>query len=178
MCSGNAVHFHKNYDASGVPSFNFDWAQTLASINRYEQANPANAKTTVIIQYDACDVDKLLAFPVMVKYLAIVAEPSRSPRILAVERPRQARKHRGAPRSARRSRSVSPRSDGNTNAKAVLRQEMHPQIYPANAKVCKGNIMRSSLRCPAQANVGLPADRRQVALRWPSQGRRMMTTHH
>jgi hypothetical protein len=38
MCSGNAVHFHENYDAGGAPWFNFDRAEMLASINRLEQS--------------------------------------------------------------------------------------------------------------------------------------------
>ena len=32
ILSGDAVHFHENYEREGVPGFNFDRAQTLASI--------------------------------------------------------------------------------------------------------------------------------------------------
>ena len=62
LISGDAVHFRENYDAGGVPWFNFDRAQSLASIDRLKKI-AANAKATVIIQHDARDVDKLPAFP-------------------------------------------------------------------------------------------------------------------
>ena len=35
--SGDAVHFLENYDYEGVPGFNFDRAQTIASIQRIKQ---------------------------------------------------------------------------------------------------------------------------------------------
>ena len=62
LISGDAVHFRENYDTNGVPWFNFDRAQSLASIDRMKKI-AANAKATVIIQHDARDVDKLPAFP-------------------------------------------------------------------------------------------------------------------
>ena len=62
ILSGDAVHFRENYDSDGVPWFNFDRAQTLASIDRIKKI-AANLKATVIIQHDARDVDKLPAFP-------------------------------------------------------------------------------------------------------------------
>ena len=62
LISGDAVHFRENYDTGGVPWFNFDRAQSLASIDRLKKI-AANAKATVIIQHDARDVDKLPAFP-------------------------------------------------------------------------------------------------------------------
>jgi N-acyl homoserine lactone hydrolase len=63
---GDAIHFRENYDAFGVPVFNFDRAQTVASIERIKQI-AANLKGTVIIQHDARDVDKLPAFPAAAK---------------------------------------------------------------------------------------------------------------
>jgi N-acyl homoserine lactone hydrolase len=59
---GDAVHFHENYDNNGVPWFNHDRAQTLASIDRIKKL-AANQKATVIIQHDARDVSKLPAAP-------------------------------------------------------------------------------------------------------------------
>lgn len=66
MISGDAVHFHENYDTGGVPWFNFDRAQTLASIDRLKKL-AANAKAILIIQHDARDIDKLPAFPAAAK---------------------------------------------------------------------------------------------------------------
>jgi glyoxylase-like metal-dependent hydrolase (beta-lactamase superfamily II) len=62
ILTGDAAHFHENYDSDGVPWFNFDRAQTVASIERIKKI-AANLKATVIIQHDARDVDKLPAFP-------------------------------------------------------------------------------------------------------------------
>jgi len=66
ILSGDAVHFHENYDSDGVPWFNFDRAQTVASIERIKKIL-ANLKGTLIIQHDARDVDKLPAFPAFAK---------------------------------------------------------------------------------------------------------------
>jgi glyoxylase-like metal-dependent hydrolase (beta-lactamase superfamily II) len=66
MISGDAVHFRENYDSVGVPSFNFDRAQTVASIERIKKI-ASTLKATVIIQHDARDIDKLPAFPASAK---------------------------------------------------------------------------------------------------------------
>jgi glyoxylase-like metal-dependent hydrolase (beta-lactamase superfamily II) len=66
IITGDAVHFRENYDSDGVPSFNSDRAQTLASIERLKKI-AANFKATVIIQHDARDVGKLPAFPATAK---------------------------------------------------------------------------------------------------------------
>src|SRR5882757_1624173 len=58
IISGDAVHFRENYDTDGVPSFNYDRAQTVASIERIKKI-ASNLKATVIIQHDARDVEKL-----------------------------------------------------------------------------------------------------------------------
>ena len=60
IITGDAVHFRENYDTGGVPSFNYDHAQTVASIERLKKI-AANLKATVIIQHDARDVDKVPA---------------------------------------------------------------------------------------------------------------------
>ena len=66
-CSrGDPVHFRENYDNDGVPAFNFDRAQTLASLGRLKKI-AENLKATLIIQHDARDVDKLPAFPAAAK---------------------------------------------------------------------------------------------------------------
>jgi len=62
LLSGDLVHFRENYESNGVPSFNTDRAQTLASLDRFKKM-AANLKATVIIQHDARDIDKLPAFP-------------------------------------------------------------------------------------------------------------------
>jgi glyoxylase-like metal-dependent hydrolase (beta-lactamase superfamily II) len=59
---GDAVHFRENYDNEGVPGFNFDRAQTIASIHRIKGIEK-NIKATVIIQHDPRDIGKLPAFP-------------------------------------------------------------------------------------------------------------------
>jgi glyoxylase-like metal-dependent hydrolase (beta-lactamase superfamily II) len=59
---GDAAHFHENYDSNGVPGFNYDRAQTIASLERIKQ-NQKNLKATVIIQHDPRDIGKLPAFP-------------------------------------------------------------------------------------------------------------------
>jgi len=56
------VHFHENYASDGVPGFNYDRAQTVASIERLKQIEK-NLKATVIIQHDPRDIGKLPAFP-------------------------------------------------------------------------------------------------------------------
>jgi N-acyl homoserine lactone hydrolase len=60
--SGDLAHFRENYDTNGVPWFNFDRAQTLASLDRAKKI-VAVTKATVIIQHDARDIDKLPVFP-------------------------------------------------------------------------------------------------------------------
>jgi glyoxylase-like metal-dependent hydrolase (beta-lactamase superfamily II) len=66
ILSGDAVHFRENYDSSGVPWFNYDRAQTVASIERLKKI-ASNLKATVIIQHDARDIEKLPVFPAFAK---------------------------------------------------------------------------------------------------------------
>jgi N-acyl homoserine lactone hydrolase len=66
IVTGDAVHFRENWDSDGVPAFNFDRAQSVASIERLKKI-AANLKATVIIQHDARDVEKLPAFPTFAK---------------------------------------------------------------------------------------------------------------
>jgi glyoxylase-like metal-dependent hydrolase (beta-lactamase superfamily II) len=60
------VHFHENYQHDGVPGFNHDRAQTLASIQRIKQLEK-NLKATVVIQHDPRDIGRLPAFPAAAK---------------------------------------------------------------------------------------------------------------
>jgi len=66
ILSGDAIHFRENYDAFGVPTFNYDRAQTVASMERIKKI-AENTKAQVIIQHDARDVEKLPAFPASAK---------------------------------------------------------------------------------------------------------------
>jgi N-acyl homoserine lactone hydrolase len=66
LLSGDLIHFRENYDTNGVPAFNTDRSQTLASLDRVKKIAAAS-KATVIIQHDARDVDKLPAFPASAK---------------------------------------------------------------------------------------------------------------
>jgi N-acyl homoserine lactone hydrolase len=66
ILSGDAVHFRENYDSDGVPAFNYDRAQTVASIERIKKIS-SNLKATLIIQHDARDIDKLPVFPAFAK---------------------------------------------------------------------------------------------------------------
>jgi len=59
---GDAAHFHENYETNGVPTFNVNRADTIASIDRIKKIEKAH-HATVIIQHDARDVGKLPAFP-------------------------------------------------------------------------------------------------------------------
>ena len=60
--SGDLMHFRENYDTNGVPAFNTDRSQTLASLDRVKKI-VAGSKATVVIQHDARDVDKLHSRP-------------------------------------------------------------------------------------------------------------------
>ena len=66
LLTGDLSHFHENYDSNGVPTFNTDRAQTLASLDRARKIVAA-MKATIIIQHDARDLDKLPAFPAAAK---------------------------------------------------------------------------------------------------------------
>jgi glyoxylase-like metal-dependent hydrolase (beta-lactamase superfamily II) len=62
LLSGDQAHFQENYDSEGVPTFNTNRADTLASFSRFK-ALAKNLKATVIIQHEPRDVAKLPAFP-------------------------------------------------------------------------------------------------------------------
>ncbi|MGX5728950.1 N-acyl homoserine lactonase family protein [Pseudoxanthomonas beigongshangi] len=62
LLSGDVVHLHENLDTRGVPSFNTDRAQSLASMDRFAQL-ARNLKATLIIQHEEADIAKLPVFP-------------------------------------------------------------------------------------------------------------------
>jgi N-acyl homoserine lactone hydrolase len=66
ILSGDAIHFRENANSSGVPAFNYDRAQTVASVERLKTI-ASNLKATIIIQHDARDVEKLPVFPAFAK---------------------------------------------------------------------------------------------------------------
>src|SRR3989475_1621872 len=66
LLSGDAAHFHENYESNGVPAFNYDRAQTVASLERIKKI-AANLKATVIIQHDLLEIGKLRGFPAAAK---------------------------------------------------------------------------------------------------------------
>jgi glyoxylase-like metal-dependent hydrolase (beta-lactamase superfamily II) len=62
LITGDLAHFRENYDTNGVPTFNTDRAQTVASLDRFKKI-ASGTHATVIIQHDARDIDKLPPFP-------------------------------------------------------------------------------------------------------------------
>lgn len=62
LLSGDVAHFHENYDSDGVPGFNTNRADTIASLDRIKGL-AKNINATVVIQHDPRDIDKLPAFP-------------------------------------------------------------------------------------------------------------------
>jgi len=66
LLAGDLAHFQENYESNGVPAFNYDRAETVASLERFKKI-AANLKATVIIQHDARDIGKLPAFPAAAK---------------------------------------------------------------------------------------------------------------
>jgi glyoxylase-like metal-dependent hydrolase (beta-lactamase superfamily II) len=62
LLSGDLYHFTEQVKNRGVPPFNHDRADTLASMDRYDRiAQNLGART--VIQHEAADVAKLPAFP-------------------------------------------------------------------------------------------------------------------
>lgn len=62
LLSGDQAHFQENYDSDGVPGFNYNRADTIASFGRFKGL-AKNLKATVIIQHEPRDIVKLPAFP-------------------------------------------------------------------------------------------------------------------
>lgn len=62
LLTGDLYHFTENYRNRGVPGFNADRADTLASMDRFN-AIAKNLKARLIIQHEPADVAKLPRFP-------------------------------------------------------------------------------------------------------------------
>jgi glyoxylase-like metal-dependent hydrolase (beta-lactamase superfamily II) len=62
LLTGDLAHFSENYESNGVPTFNVNRAESLASLDRFKKLAD-NLKATVIIQHEPADVGKLPAFP-------------------------------------------------------------------------------------------------------------------
>lgn len=62
LLTGDVAHFQENYDTQGVPIFNVNRADSLASIDRFKVL-AKNLRATVVIQHEHADIGKLPAFP-------------------------------------------------------------------------------------------------------------------
>jgi len=62
MLTGDLYHFEEQVTNKGVPTFNTDRADTLASFHRFDQM-AGNLDATVIIQHDPRHISRLPAFP-------------------------------------------------------------------------------------------------------------------
>ncbi|PKP87129.1 MAG: MBL fold metallo-hydrolase [Alphaproteobacteria bacterium HGW-Alphaproteobacteria-17] len=62
LLSGDQAHFQENYDSEGVPTFNTNRADTLASFGRFKGL-AKNLGATVILQHELRDIGKLPPFP-------------------------------------------------------------------------------------------------------------------
>ena len=62
LLSGDVVHFEDNLVANGVPGFNENRADTIASMERL-RAITAGLNATLVIQHDPTHVSRLPAFP-------------------------------------------------------------------------------------------------------------------
>ena len=60
--SGDQYHFTEAVKNRGVPSFNVDRSDTLASHDRFDRI-AANLAARVIIQHEPADIARLPAFP-------------------------------------------------------------------------------------------------------------------
>lgn len=66
ILSGDQWHFHENHETNGVPSFNFDRADTLASSDKLN-ALIKNHKARLIIQHEPKDNEALPKLPEYLK---------------------------------------------------------------------------------------------------------------
>ena len=62
LLSGDQYHFTEQVKNRGVPPFNYNRADTLASMDRFDRI-AANLKAKVIIQHEPADIAKLPLFP-------------------------------------------------------------------------------------------------------------------
>jgi len=62
LLSGDVAHFRENLEGNGVPTYNSNRADSLASMDRF-RTMARNLKAVAIIQHEPADVAKLPAFP-------------------------------------------------------------------------------------------------------------------
>lgn len=62
LLTGDLYHFTENLRTGGVPGFNTNRADTLASMSRF-QAIARNLRARIVIQHEPADIAKLPAFP-------------------------------------------------------------------------------------------------------------------
>jgi len=62
LLTGDLFHFQENMNNRGVPGFNVDRADTLASFDRFREI-ARSLGATIIIQHEPADIAKLPAFP-------------------------------------------------------------------------------------------------------------------
>jgi glyoxylase-like metal-dependent hydrolase (beta-lactamase superfamily II) len=62
LLSGDVAHFRENLENNGVPIYNAERADSLASMDRFRTLG-RNLHATVVIEHDERDVAKLPAFP-------------------------------------------------------------------------------------------------------------------
>ncbi len=66
MLTGDLYHFEEQIANRGIPTFNTDRADTLASFHRFDQM-AENLDATIVIQHDPRHLDRLPAFPASAK---------------------------------------------------------------------------------------------------------------
>lgn len=66
LLTGDVAHFEKQFETGGVPPFNTDRANSLASMARL-QSMAKTLGATLVVQHDADDIAKLAAFPASAK---------------------------------------------------------------------------------------------------------------
>ena len=62
LLSGDVAHFRENYESDGLPRWNADRAQSLASLQRVKQI-VRNLQATLVIQHEVEDIERLPRFP-------------------------------------------------------------------------------------------------------------------
>jgi len=62
LLSGDVAHFRENYESDGLPGWNTDRAQSLASLQRVKKI-VRNLQAIFVIQHEVEDIEKLPKFP-------------------------------------------------------------------------------------------------------------------
>jgi N-acyl homoserine lactone hydrolase len=62
LLTGDLYHFTENFESGGIPGFNHNRADTLASMARFREI-ARNLRARIIIQHEPNDIAKLPAFP-------------------------------------------------------------------------------------------------------------------